>query len=133
LVLTLLLACAAGCGVDHGASVSGTVTLDEQPLTSGAVTFHPASNTGAAAYGQIDSTGRYTLSTGSEQSLAPGQYVATVVATEAAAPPPADNKTLPQTPKLLTPPRYGNAATSDLKFEVVAGSNTIPLELKSGS
>ena len=39
LAVTLLLL--NGCGRDHGATVSGTVTLDGAPLQAGKITFHP--------------------------------------------------------------------------------------------
>ena len=39
-LLTYILA-VAGCGSPYDSSVSGTVTLDGQPLTIGTVTFFP--------------------------------------------------------------------------------------------
>src|SRR4051812_37296397 len=70
-----------GCGGPQAARVSGTVTLDDQPLTKGSVTFNPV-GTGALASGQIDAQGRYQLRTGTDLGCAPGSYIVTVVATE---------------------------------------------------
>lgn len=56
----VVLAC-VGCG--GGANlgpVSGTVTLDDQPLARATVTFMPDGG-GGASFGETDSEGRYTL------------------------------------------------------------------------
>ena len=126
-ILAALLA-AVGCGGPYSAQVHGTVMLDNQPLTSGTVTFHPAGGKGATPYSQIDAAGRYELQTGAVVGLAPGSYIATVVAT--AEVPPASPTEEP-TFRPITPPKYGNTATSDLKFDVQAGKQEIPLTLKS--
>ena len=120
-----------GCG--GGGSVTGTVTLDGVPLTSGAVTFHPT-GTGAAAMGSIGPDGKYQLSVGTDKSVPPGEYVVTVESSEQPPPPEqskAANKKPPPPPKRLTPDKYANKATSDLKVTVKSGTNVIPLELKS--
>ena len=117
-----------GCGSD-AASVSGTVTLDDQPMTTGNVAFHPV-NGGPAANGGIDSSGHYSVVVGSGERLPPGDYVAVVVATESPKGPPNPAKA-PAPGKLLTPKKYGDLKTSDLKFAVTAGSNTIDLKLSS--
>jgi len=129
-VLTILLAAVvAGCS-SNAASVSGTVTLDGQPLTTGNVSFHPDGGSGAPAYGQIDAQGRYTLSTGTDAGLAPGKYVAVVVATKD--PPKPYDATGSEVPPIpITPTKYGQVATSDLHVDVKAGRNDIPLALQS--
>ncbi len=124
LVITLFT---LGCA-KHAAQVSGTVTLDGKPLTSGTVTFHPAAGLGAPAYGQIDAQGCYELSTGTGAGLTPGSYVATVVANEAM---PTRSPTEEVQFKLLTPEKYGSTELSDLKVEVQPGANDVPLALKS--
>src|SRR5262245_38136533 len=80
-VLTL-----TGCG-NGLAKVSGVVTLDGQPLRSGndvraTVYFQPASGAGAAAVGILDEEGKFTLSSGSQTGVAPGEYVITCSATQ---------------------------------------------------
>jgi hypothetical protein len=118
----LLLLPLAGCGA-HESAVSGKVTIEGTPLTSGTVVFYPAGG-GAAAYGSIQSDGAYTIDTGDSGGLAAGEYVVTVVATT----PPQPGFSFG---KLLTPTRYNNKQTSDLKFTVTPGRNTIDLPLKS--
>ncbi len=119
----------AGCGGGLPASVGGTVMLDGKPLTTGNVTFQ-SQESGITAYGQIQSSGRYTLQTGTDKGLPAGEYTVTVVATE---PLPAvtDPKVAPAPPKLITPAKYNNPASSGLKFTVKTGSNDIDLSLNS--
>ena len=51
----------AGCGGNSDlASVTGTVTLDGEPLEGAAVVFAPTS-AGATAYGRTDAQGRYEM------------------------------------------------------------------------
>jgi len=118
----------AGCGGPHSAKVTGQVTLDDQPLTKGDVSFHPADGKGAVAIGAINAEGKYSLSTGTDAGLAPGSYVATVVATEEIKPTRPNEESIF---KPITPNKYGTTANSDLKFDVKAGANDIPLKLKS--
>lgn len=120
---------AAGCG-SSASTVTGVVTLDGQPLTTGTVTFTPLAGGGPPAYGTIGPGGRYSLSVGSEVGLPPGEYGAGVVATEevknwdiskGAEPP----------PKLVTPAKYRDGKTSGLTFTVQPGANSIDLRLTS--
>jgi hypothetical protein len=123
LLLGMCFLALAGCGA-YESSVSGKVTLDGEPLKSGTVVFYPASGGGAAAYGSVQADGSYTLDTGASGGLAAGEYMVTVVAT-----------TGPQPGflfgKMLTPERYGNVKTTDLKFTVKSGGNKIDLPLRS--
>ena len=131
LVLTLLAAVAAtapGCGNRQAAQVSGRVTLNDEPLTTGTVTFHPADGQGAVAVGAIDEHGHFQISTGTDAGLAPGAYVVTVVASESFQP--ADPSAEVQY-RDLTPARYANTSESDLKVDVRAGPNDVPLALRS--
>jgi hypothetical protein len=128
LLIIGLVSAVAGCS-GSAASVSGTVTLDGQPLTKGDVSFHPDGGSGAPAYGQIDAQGRYSLSTGTEAGLAPGAYTAVVVATKD--PPQLYDKTGAEIPPIpITPGKYGSTTTSDLKVQVKPGKNDIPLALE---
>jgi hypothetical protein len=127
-VVLPLAASALGCGGGQAAQVSGRVTLNDQPLATGTVTFHPADGEGAVAVGLIDVQGRFQISTGTDAGLAPGAYIVTVVATEAFQP--ADPNAEVQY-RDLAPARYANVAESDLKVDVKAGSNDVPLVLRS--
>jgi len=120
----------AGCG--GGSKVSGTVTLDGQVLKAGTVTFHPTGS-GPTGIGTISPDGRYEIAVGTDKSLPPGEYVVTVEATEAAiasAEQPAGPPRPPAAPRRFTPAKYAERGTSDLKFTVKPGQNTINLELK---
>lgn len=123
------LACVAlcGCGGAYDSYVSGTAMLDGSPLSRGTVAFNPEGQ-GPSAYGRIESSGEYTIQTGREEGLPPGQYLVTVVANEAptkegrdGGPPPAG--------KPITPAWYRSKKTSGLSFTVDSGSNEINLEL----
>ncbi len=116
-----------GCGGIYDATVSGVVTLDGNPLPRGTVSFNPEIP-GPSSYGQIDSSGRYSVMTGREEGLPPGNYVLTVVSNEPptetgknGGPPPAGNP--------ITPRWYRSPSTSGLQYTVEEGSNEINIEL----
>jgi hypothetical protein len=132
-LVLLLAAGAAGCGKGLPASVSGTVTLDGRPLTTGLVTFLPAAS-GPVAYGAIGPQGRYSIQTGSKGGLEPGDYSVTVAANAPppAAPPPAGGPKYAEPMLLLvTPRRYADKQTTPLKATVSPGSQTIDFALES--
>lgn len=55
-----LLVTLAGCGSDNGLiTISGTVTLDGQPIENGSISLMPVSGNGIAGGGSIEN-GRYT-------------------------------------------------------------------------
>ena len=128
LLLLPIAATAIGCGSRQAAQVSGRVTLNDQPLTTGTVTFHPADGQGAVAVGTIDQQGRFQISTGTDSGLAPGAYIVTVVATEAFQP---TDPTAEVHYRDLAPVRYANVSESELKADVKAGPNDVPLALRS--
>jgi hypothetical protein len=121
---------AAGCG--RPAAVSGLVTLDGEPLTTGVITFTPA-GTGSSAYGVIGPDGRYELRTGAAAGLAAGDYVVTVAANAAAADRPAggswpgSERVLP----LVTPGKYADRDKTPLRATVAAGDQQLDFGLVS--
>jgi hypothetical protein len=119
-----------GCGGVYDASVAGVVTLDSNPVPRGTVTFKPTGS-GPAAYGQIQSDGAYTLRTGREEGLPPGEYYVTVVANEPAPMQQTASGGPPPPGKPITPAWYKRTETSGLTFKVEPGSNDINLELSS--
>jgi hypothetical protein len=137
--LTLLL---AGCGGGDPnkpalGRVSGTVTYQGKPLTTGVVTFVPASGpgatTGQAASGEIDSSGGYSLTTfEAGDGAVIGLHTVTVQAREGQT---RTGKGMPapgevvKVPKSLIPEKYAKGGTSKLQFEVKAGSNTNNIDL----
>jgi len=132
LAVALALA-AAGCGGPEEldlpplAEVSGTVTLDNEPLAGAAVTFVPDKSkgtTGPPAVGFTDDKGRYTLKTAGKTGAVVGFHKVSV---EARQKPKNEQDTLPP---LLTPPRYTNPDASGLAAEVKADqANVVPLPL----
>jgi hypothetical protein len=117
----------AGCGKLLDATVSGKVTFGGQPLTTGTVTFHPASD-GPLAIGQIQPDGTYQAEVGTESGLISGSYVVTVVATGPMPPAvPGGPEPLPQS---LIPARYGNRETTPLRYTITPGANTIDLAIE---
>lgn len=120
----------AGCG--QPGAVSGLVTLDGKPLTTGVITFTPAGS-GASAYGAIGPDGRYELRTGGAAGLAAGEYVVTVAA-NAAAPDrsagiawPGSERALP----LVTPGKYADRDKSPLRASVATGGQQLNFALVS--
>ena len=109
------------------ATVTGQVTLDDQPLTTGNVSFNPVGD-GPVGVGTIQPNGSYSVSTGTANGLPPGDYIVTVVATKPVAPSPANPEPVPQ---LITPQKYGTRETTDLKCSVKAGSNKQDFHLRS--
>lgn len=125
-----VLATMIGCGGPYDSSVEGVVTLNGDPVASGAVAFIPAGG-GPPAYALTDAAGKYEVYTGSEAGLSSGAYGVTVVARE----PPKEKQSKlggpPKPGKQLTPPWYGSSKATPLNFDVKPGSNDIDLELNS--
>ena len=59
-MLLVMVLVAAGCSENSAARVSGEVTLDDQPLENGAISFVPADGKGPSSEGVIVG-GRYTV------------------------------------------------------------------------
>ena len=72
----LLLAGAAGCGGSSDrVAVTGTVTLDGDPLPGAVVTFHPDGATaGQGGSGRTGPDGTYTLTSAGGAGVPPGAY-----------------------------------------------------------
>jgi len=77
-----VIAAALASGCDKGGAqrpktfpVTGTVTLDGQPVGGASVTFAPSGGKGTPAIGTADASGKYALkSFGTQQGAQPGQY-----------------------------------------------------------
>lgn len=124
--------CIAGCN-NGSAMVSGTVTLDGQPIaggprTNGTVTFYRDNGGGAPAVGFVDEDGHYLVKTGATAGMEPGNYLVAVAIKKITIP--ADPNAMPIA-TLLTPQKYTSAQKSGLKAEVKPGSNTFDFELQS--
>lgn len=126
----LSIAALSGCGGVYDSTVSGVVTLDGNPVPRGTVTFHPT-EAGPSSYARIEEDGTYSVQTGRERGLPPGEYQVTVIANE---PPPVLQTAAggpPPSGKPITPPWYRSKQTSGLRYTVENGSNEIDLELSS--
>ncbi len=77
LVLLACLLAFAGCsGSDGRQEISGTVTLDGEPLESGLINFRPAKGTKANSSGGTITEGRFQLP--AAKGLMPGEYIVRV-------------------------------------------------------
>ena len=123
--ICLVSLCVGGCSSRPKdfpalAPVTGTVTLDGQPLQKAVVMF--LSEKGVAASGATDANGRYTLLyRGSADGASPGRNTVTVT-------------TLPDDPNMgvvkeRIPAAYNTKST--LTADVVAGTNTFDFALES--
>jgi hypothetical protein len=133
----------AGCGGDPNkpplGKVSGTVTYNGKPVTSGSVIFTPVAGqgaeTGQVATGQLESDGSYTMTTFDfGDGVVLGQHVVTVEARgediNRLNQPKPDGTIAYILPKPIVPPKYTSPATSPLRYTVEAGGKTIDLDLK---
>jgi hypothetical protein len=73
--LTLTASCEGRSGLR---SISGTVTIDQQPIESGTLHFKPVNGESGATGGGLISNGKFILQT--REPLAPGAYTVAVQA-----------------------------------------------------
>jgi hypothetical protein len=151
-VAALLLALPA-CGRSRPAvaPVSGRITLDGKPVTTGVVVFYP--QTGRPATGPIGPDGRYTLGTFTPTDGAlPGSHRVVIESrTVSTGPPRPARQTTPPPPGIpddiaqewvagtlsaiatetewFVPEKYAAQSTTPLRADVAAGSNVIDFVL----
>lgn len=117
---------APGCGGPANvASVTGTVTLDGQPLADATVTFVPVEASGTLSRGTTDAVGRYQLVYDSSYNgAAIGEYTVSI-STFSSGLPDAD----PPQPKIpeKVPAKYN--LNSELKAAVTGGRNELDFAL----
>jgi len=130
LVLAAICVGIGGCGGAYDASVSGVITLDGNKINRGTVSYIPI-GAGSAAYARVDEDGSYSVQTGRESGLPPGEYDVTVVANEQPAELYSKSGAPPPPGKAITPAWYRTKQTSGLHFTVKPGRNEINLELSS--
>lgn len=106
--------------------VRGQVLLGDQPVAEAMIVFHPQTPLGENVpkpIAQSDANGNFRLTTLKPGDGAPaGEYTITVVLREARQ---IGDELTRDGPNVL-PPRYAKPETSDLKYTVVAGENTVP-------
>ena len=113
----------AGCG-EGGPKivpVSGTVTIDGQPLAYGHVQVLPAG--WRPASGRLDGSGRFTLTTTApNDGCAVGTHPVVVLAGESLT---------PETMKWHAPQKYSDVSTSGLTVTISGPTDDLKIELKS--
>lgn len=115
---------ALGCGgASDVAPVSGSVTLNGQPVAGGFVFVTPEK--GKMAKGEIGPDGAFTLGTySSSDGARVGSHPVTVL------PPPTQEWSQPSDGETRVPARYASTQTSELTIEVEAGvDNKVTLSL----
>jgi hypothetical protein len=118
---TLLIWLAVGCGPADSLDrqpMSGTVTVDGQPLTSGAILFEPATEQSGTAVGATIRRGTFVITR--EQGAVPGTYRVRVYASSGNQAPATAGQT-ERTPRPMIerlPARYNTQ--SRLRAEVLA-------------
>lgn len=118
---TLLL---VGCGADAN-SVSGTVTLDNEPLANAQVQFRPLGQGGRIATSRTAADGSYKLkSSRTVTDVAPGKYQVTITTRDAIGEDKRGNATYS---KEKVPANYNEE--TELTKEVQAGRNEIDFDL----
>ena len=127
------LAC-MGCQDSLPATVSGTITIDGQPLAErenigGEVMLFPSGG-GAAAYAALATDGQYTVQTGAAKGLEPGSYKVTVRVVEIEPEPPGGYQHAPKQ-TLISSPSYQDRENSGITAEIKPGKNTIDFNLTS--
>jgi hypothetical protein len=124
----------AGCSKSAGdgeklVAVAGKVTVSGNPLTSGAVTFHPdtakGNNTQHIPVGTLDAEGNYKLASATKSGAPLGWYKVTVTAQQ-----PIDEKNPYAPPKHLINPKFGDVRTSGLAVQVVESAAPGVYDLK---
>jgi len=120
--VVILAAGLFGCGgTAGGVAVTGTVTLDEQPLADAVVTFYPDGETaGLGGAGRTGADGRYTLTAARGGSLPPGEYTVVIsrpLRPDGTAPPP-DVPPIESDARETLPATYSSRDASALKRTV---------------
>lgn len=111
-----------GCGSGHSvrdqSEVSGKVTLNGAPLTSGSVSVY-SEKTGSGGICPLDGAGHYRI----KNLIAPEVYAVTIIGPEQVpdAPPP---------PPSEIPQKYQSSSTSGLSVQITSGKNTFDISLE---
>jgi len=128
--IALLSGCGGGEAGPALATVTGTVTLDGQPVDHGQVYFHPDSSrgtTGPTSMAEIGPDGKYSIKSSQDREGAVVGFHQ--VRVEIRHPPKDQNDTLPA---LMTLEKYSKPQTSGLTAEVKPGTeNVIDLPVTS--
>jgi hypothetical protein len=118
-LLCFCFACGCGDGRPKRAPISGRVTIDGKPLSSGSIVVHPAGT--RLATSPIGPDGRFTLSMfENEDGCILGKHPLAVVGT----------KMLDlTTTEWLVPKKYADSATSGLEIDVTGPRDDVEIKL----
>lgn len=150
--LFLALVFLSGCGTSGPAlhPVSGTLTLDGQPLAAVTVNFFPVDQTQPSSAGLTDAQGRFTvtaqngeagavagkhkvvLSGGATSGDAAGSTPAYMQGGSATPTRGGGSPTMPSAPQAPYPTEYASADTTPKEVEVTSGSNDVTIAINSG-
>lgn len=139
-----------GCGPrDVRHSVSGVVTLDDQPVVGASVTFMPKGK-GLPGIGETNSAGRFTMQDGGmHEGMPAGDYDVTIMLAEwstakttriPSGPPDSNGKQTetievmtvePYVKKWIIPERYGRLRSSGLSASITGPTTTLAFPLTS--
>ena len=114
--VAVAVCCVAGCGGGDLGRVSGTVTLDGQPLADALVSFYPED--GRPSMGTTDADGNYDLSfTPTEAGAMIGNHIVRITVAQVEG----EGEEGGRLPKETIPAKYNSK--SELKAEVKPGKN----------
>lgn len=143
LAVAALAVALGGCGkkdpnLPDLVPVSGTVTVDGQPLAEGVVYFSPVGETrGVPAFGRTDAQGRYTLGSDKLGKGTPvGEYRVTIgkaVSADGSTPGGKDFDPMTDagTVRQLLPPKFSDPSATTLTATVEEGGKEIDFDLKT--
>lgn len=122
-----------GCGGDKGPvlyPVSGTVTVDGQPLEKAGVAFQPdeskGNTLGLFPAGTTDASGKYELMTAAKNGAPAGHYKVVVIPYS----PPPTGGAVPKAAAIPFDKKFSNPRTTDLSFEVAKSSKPLVFDIK---
>jgi hypothetical protein len=104
--------------------ITGTVTLDGQPLNGGIIEFHPVDG-GDASHAVIKPDGQFALHTDGTSELPPGEYVVTVAENQ----PLEEPATSP--PSQVIPAQFTQPETSDIRITLGEETTVVDVRLES--
>ena len=125
-----LLVVLSGCGREKTVPVSGTVTLDGEPIGPGTIIFTPTTEGALSAMGSFGTDGRYQLSTFDPNDGAVlGSHRVIIQASSSSESEFGDEEIIDSNIPLL----YADPQQSGLTAEVIPGSGPIDFDLHDDS
>jgi len=140
-LFSLLLICqvfCVGCAGESGPElvpVTGTITLDGQPVQHAVIRFLPDASQGTKgpiALGVVDSSGRFSLtSPGGREGVIQGHHLVTIICEEQAEREVSEGVFEMVGDKCHVPSHYASEKTSELTAEVTTDTDEVNFDLRS--